>query len=379
MYSLLEPVQLDFDFQSAYDFGYLVGQMSLHTSDMQPDISDADIVILGIKEDRNALNNEGANLAPDAIRKVLYKLFPGKWHKKIADIGNLRIGDTYEATYRNLLSFLQHIRPFQRLIILGGTQEITAVLTKYFDLNNKAYSLSVIDSVIDGTIIDSEPDNENYLTSILTNDNSLLRNLSIIGLQTYFNHPSKFDIFDKLFVDYYKLGDIQANISEAEPEIRAAELLSVDVRSIKFSDMPAQVQARTNGFTGQEMCAMTRFAGLSVINKCLGIFEYNPFYDTKEAGAMQIAQMIWYYIEGVNLTKIDYPQLPEDELMKFHVQNDLIKLVFYKNKKTGRWWVALPDVTHSKELFACSESDYQSAVDMKLSKRIYKIINKASV
>ncbi len=379
MYSVLEPVNIDFDFQEAKAFGYLGGQIAVHTSANQPELSQYDMVLLGVKQDGNAIDNEGASHAPDAIRKSLYNLFPGQWKLRIVDAGNIKISDDAEETYANLLDFLQNILPHQRLIVLGGTQDITHVLTKYFDLNNKAYNLSVMDCVIDGSILDSELDNENFLTSILTNDSSLLRNLSILGVQTYYNHPSKYKIFDQMFVDYYKLGDVQAHLLDVEPELRDAQIVSVDVGSIRYADMPAQVKAHPNGFTGKEICTLARYAGLSMLNKFFGIFEFNPFYDTKNVGEALIAQMIWYYLEGANTAQDDYPLLPKKELMKFYVQNDLLKLVFYHNKKTGRWWVSLPEFDDGEQLYSCSESDYEAATHMKVSKRIYQIINKSSL
>ena len=166
---------------------------------------------------------------------------------------------------------------------------------------------------------------------------------------------------------------------DVEPELRDAQIVSVDVGSIRHADMPAQVKAHPNGFTGKEICTLARYAGLSMLNKFFGIFEFNPFYDIKNVGEALIAQMIWYYLEGANTAQEDYPLLQKKELMKFYVQNDLLKLVFYHNKKTGRWWVTLPEFDDDEQLYSCSESDYEAATHMKVSKRIYHIINKTSL
>jgi len=265
------------------------------------------------------------------------------------------------------------------LIILGGSQELSLFISKAFDTYNKPYNISVIDALIDSAFVDTELDNHNYLTKILTNNESRLQNMSIFGIQTYYNHPSKYNIFKQLYVDYFMLGEVQANISEIEPELRESEIVSIDINSIKNTDMPAQTISRPNGFNGKEICTICRNAGIAVKNKVLGIFEYNPFYDKNKVGANLIAQMIWYYIEGKNVYQNDYPDISKSKLIKFHVNNEVLKLIFYKNPETERWWVEIPDMITGSILLACSENDYKQAVKLKISKRIYQIINKMTI
>ena len=380
MFSLLQPVNLHIDLQELKDFGWLGGNIDIHTQDNIPDLQSADLIIVGMPVDEESVDNEGTNYAPDQIRKALYRLFPGKWDKKIADIGNIDTSSGIQTAYSHLAEIAEKIIFSDKsLIIIGGSQESTHILTKIYDLYNKSYNLCVIDAVIDSVLFDATPDNENYITEILTREDSLLQNLSFIGVQTYYNHPSKFDIFDKLYVEYYKLGEVQKDLQEVEPEIRDAHIVSIDMGAIKNADMPAQKISHPNGFTGQEICTLTRMAGISVQNKILGIFEYNPYYDKNMNGAHLAAQMIWYYIEGKNVYQPDYPHIDKKNLIKFIVDNEIIKLNFYKNTQTSRWWVEIPGFGGKNKLFSCTEKDYYEALELKLSKRIYQIINKTSI
>jgi hypothetical protein len=206
-----------------------------------------------------------------------------------------------------------------------------------------------------------------------------LHNISIFGLQTYYNHPAKYQIFDKLFVDYYKLSEIQKDILEAEPEIRDAHIVSFDVSAIKNADLPGQPESKPNGFTGQEACALARQSGISVKNRIFGMFEYNPFFDKNLVSANLLAQVLWYYFEGNNRKIDDYPNIKKEELIKFYVENEILSLVFYKNKKTDRWWVETKGIRMENRLFSCSENDYKSAVSQKITNRIYRIINKNTI
>lgn len=268
------------------------------------------------------------------------------------------------------------LRLDKSIIVLGGSQDFTYPMTKAFDAYSKLYNLSLIDAVIDASLVDDEIDNENYLTTILSDDSSSLHNVNIIGLQTYYNHLSKYKIFEKIFVDYTKLSEAQKDLLLVEPELRDAHIISMDVNAIKNADFPAQVVSKPNGFSGQEICVLARHAGISVQNRIFGLFEYNPFFDKNSLSANLQAQILWYYIEGKNKRIEDYPFIAKNELIKFHVSHKIWDIIFYKNEKTARWWVEIKDLNLDGKLFSCSEQDYREAVNQKITNRLYHIINK---
>jgi len=380
MYDLIQPVSIDFDYQSAKDYGWLGGIIDVYLPGMQIDLNHYNIAIIGVEEERNAIKNEGTKHAPNEIRKKFYELYPGKWNKKIIDLGNIITGNTVEETYHQLDKLLDRLlKKNISVIVIGGSQDLTYGITKSLDRHNKTYNLSVIDSIIDSSLIDHEVDNENYLTKIIGNKFSYLNNLSIFGIQTYYNHPEKFNIADKLFIDYYKLGQIQSQIIETEPELRIADIISIDINAIKNSDMPGQTISKPNGLTGRDICVMSRLGGIATQNKILGIFEYNPYFDKNYLGANLIAQIIWYYIEGKNALMTDYPAISKKELIKFYVDNEIITLNFYKNPSTKRWWFEIPAANFSNKLYPCSENDYKKAVNSQITERIYRIINKTGI
>jgi len=380
MYHLLQPISVDFDFVSAAQKQILGGVIEVHTKVSVPDIEGADIVLIGVKDDRNAINNEGTKHAPDEIRKAFYQLFPGDWALKIVDIGNLVIGENIEQTYENLESVLTELLKIDKsIVVLGGSQDFTYPITKAFDAYSKLYNISLIDSVIDASLIDDEIDNENYLTAILSDESSSLHNANIIGLQTYYNHLSKYKIFEKIFVDYTKLSEAQKNLLLVEPELRDAHIVSMDVGAIKNAEFPAQKISKPNGFSGQEVCVLARQAGIAVQNKIFGVFEYNPFFDKNNLSANLLAQVLWYFIEGKDRRIEDYPNIQKKDLIKFHVTHKIWSIIFYKNEKTARWWVEINDLNLDGKLFSCSEQDYQEAVNQKISNRLYHIINKNTI
>ncbi len=90
-----------------------------------PDLEGVKIAIFGVLEDRLKEDRSGEPFGFDGLRKTLYLLFPGNWHIKVADLGDIVPGasaeDTFyalESTVRTLLS--QDIIP----VILGGSQDL---------------------------------------------------------------------------------------------------------------------------------------------------------------------------------------------------------------------------------------------------------------
>ncbi|MCX6336103.1 MAG: arginase, partial [Bacteroidetes bacterium] len=94
----LDPVNIAF---LSNDEGFKETQLGKHISvydEFFPDISHADIVLVGCGEMRGAGIELTSTTAPDAIRAEYYKLF--HWHTEVnvADIGNVKSGATLEDT-----------------------------------------------------------------------------------------------------------------------------------------------------------------------------------------------------------------------------------------------------------------------------------------
>ena len=62
-----------------------------------------------------------------------------------------------------------------------------------------------------------------------------------------------------------------------------------------------------------------------------------------------LAQMIWYFIEGVNYRAKDYPFCTKEDYQKFTVllEND-DPINFYKSNKSDRWWMEINLIKDNK-------------------------------
>ena len=80
-----------------------------------------------------------------------------------------------------------------------------------------------------------------------------------------------------------------------------------------------------------------------------------------------LAQMIWYFIEGVQCRFDEYPVDAAQGFTRYTVQMSDRELVFLKSSKSQRWWMEfvkenyLDNKTRSSALLSCTHQDYLNA------------------
>ncbi len=337
--------------------------------DPENDFKGYDVAIIGIAEDRNACNNAGCALAPVEIRKYLYRLFKVENNLRIVDLGDIRQGNEINDTYFALKTTLaQLIGSGVVPIVLGGSQDLTYAMYLAYESLGKIINLVSIDSKFDLAKSEDNFDAQSYLSKIILRKPNHLFNFANIGYQTYFIDPEAIKLMNNLFFDVHRLGAIRQNIEDSEPIIRNADMLTFDISAVRFSDAPGNGNASPNGFYGEEVCQLMRYAGLSDKLSSAGFFEMNPKYDPHGQTAHLVAQMIWYFLDGLSNRKGDFP-MENPNFLKYIVDLTAHKenIVFFKSKLTDRWWMQLP-VSEDKIsryrrhiMVPCSYSDYKTA------------------
>ncbi len=353
-----------------------LGSKIEHFSVGFPDLEQkTDIAIIGVQEDRNAINNAGCALAPDYVREKLYQLNEGNYNTKIVDLGNIRQGATVTDTYIALKTVVgELIKKGIIPVIIGGGQDITyAQYLGYENLEQKV-DLVIIDSHFDLDDDDHGGENiettsESYLNKIFLHEPNYLFNYSNLGYQTYFASQESLRMMDKLYFDVHRLGELAGNVAVAEPIIRNASMISFDMGAIRASDAMGNANASPNGFYGSEACQLARYAGFNDKLSSIGFYEFNPAYDSNGQTAMLLAQMIWYFIDGVYNRKKDFPLNPKSQYLiyKTSLKHEEHELVFIKSKKSDRWWMQVPYPTGGSKnerfhLVPCQYDDYKTAV-----------------
>ncbi|SDR97193.1 Arginase family enzyme [Formosa sp. Hel1_31_208] len=347
-----------------------------------PDLEDVQLVIIGVKENRNDVNYMGEVLNFDIIRTSLYSLFPGNWYMNIADLGDIPEGSSIEDTYyalRTIISILLEKKIIP--IIIGGSQDLTYANYRAYDTMAPMVNIVNVDSNFDLGDASVEMKNNSFLGKIILDKPYNLFNYSAIGYQTYFNSQEEIDLMEKLYFEAYRLGEVTHNINLVEPVMRDAHIVTMDLKSVRAAEVGAKQKYSPNGFNGKEICAISRYAGISNKVSSFGIYEYKM---TKELDAtpMLIAQIIWYFIEGVNCRVNDDDFSNESNHQKYNVLIEDDELIFYKSVKSGRWWIEipfLPNVNNKLKkhtLLPCTLEDYQEASHGKIPERWYKAYKK---
>jgi hypothetical protein len=259
-------------------------------------------------------------------------------------------------------------------IVIGGSQDLTYAVYRAYDSLEQMVNLVSVDSKFDFGSQESSLNSKSYLSKIVVDEPNNLFNFCNIGYQTYFNSQEEIDLVEKLFFDAYRLGEISNNISLAEPVFRDADLVSIDLNVVKSSDSGNFAIFTPNGFNGKEICALARYAGISDKVTTFGVFNHN---NTRQESAL-IAQIIWYFIEGVNYRSNEYPFGTKDNYLKYIVPLEEEELIFYKSNKTERWWIEIPFVLDGNNklkknsLLPCSYDEYLSACNQELPERWWK-------
>lgn len=345
-----------------------------------PSLKNAEIAIVGVLEGRNAVDNIGTGKNLENIRKYLYQMYPGNWHSKIIDLGNIPQGHQVIDTYFILQEILAHLLKKNIIpIIIGGSQDLTLANYRAYDSLEQTVNLAAVDNKFDLGEFDELITSENYLYKIVMEKPNNLFNYSNIGYQTFFNSQEEIELMEKLFFDSYRLGEVANDLTLVEPIMRDADIVSIDIGAIRQSDAPANNNAMPNGFYGEEICAISRYAGISKKVSSFGIYEYNAKYDTREQSAHLIAQMIWYFLEGYNFRIDEYPFESLKKYKKFIVliENDTIN--FYKSNKSERWWMEinyLNNKLNKSTLIPCTYLDYLTANNQIYPERWLKTFRK---
>ncbi|MCX8020781.1 MAG: formimidoylglutamase [Chitinophagaceae bacterium] len=329
-----------------------------------PDTDEAHYVIVGCNEFRGSGIPAVSVSAPDVIRKHFYSLY--KWHDdvRLADIGNIKTGSAYADTCAALKTVLRELMENgKRVILLGGSHDLTLSQYQAYAEQNKGVEVVCIDALIDLNPQSGLP-HENFLMDMLTTMPNYVRHYNHIGFQSFYVHPDMLETLDKLRFDCFRVGHVKENLDEMEPVLRNSQMLSIDISALAFAFAPANTLS-PNGFSGEEICELMRYAGMSHLMNSIGIYGYQTDNDYHEMTAKQIAHMLWYLCDGFSRGRRESSLDEKESFNEFHTFFAEVETTFLQSKKTGRWWMQLPD----KRFIACSYKDYLLASSNEIPER----------
>ena len=362
----------------------LLYRVMMYNPEASVNISEADIAIVGVPEVRNAWRNPSCSLAPDEIRRQFYQLYAWRKDVRIIDLGNLRLGNSIEDTYRavsEVIAFLveNNVVP----IILGGSNDLAFANYRAYEMMERVANVVAIDSRFDLGNENKPIRSDAYVNKMVLQQPNFLLNYANIGFQSYMNSPESVNMMESLFFETYRVGVMRRNLEEVEPIVRNADMVSLDISAVRRPDAPGCPHNSSNGFYGEEICQIAKFVGLSDKLTSFGIYEYDPTLDFNNQTSQLIAHILWYFVEGFIFRQSEGQFKNKNDYRQFNISvtGALDELVFFNSRKSGRWWVIVPIYQKDKDqvqhyYLPCSQRDYQLACEDKISDRWWRTYHK---
>lgn len=303
--------------------------------------------------------------ASDAIRRELYALSALPEGATIIDLGDAR-----KESPDFIIPLLQELFESKVCTLLLGARSgrLPAQFQAQQNLQ-RPVSLAVIDERADG------------LEWVLKKPHPDLFHFSLLGAQSHLSPPSDITALEDRHFEVFRLGALRADITQAEPHLRDADLVGFHLSAVRQSEAPGVARATPSGLFSEEACQLARYAGMSDKLRGFGIYGYRPDLDRRRQTAQLCAHLIWYFAEGFANRKQDFP-LSADGLVEYIVEyKDMdLHLTFWKSSKSGRWWLQAPEppsrelVRH--RLIPCSYTDYAQASRGELPTRLINALKR---
>ena len=330
------------------------------------DLSTIDIALIGLNEYRGSSNSDLNYFKTNSFRKEFYSLYSGDWQINLMDLGDVingnKLSDTYYAI-QNISETLinNNVIP----LFFGGSQDLTFSIYKSYCGKKNEINLCCIDNKFDFGQIKNKFNDLSFMSKIILDEKNELNHYANIGFQTFLNSQEEIDLLEKMHFESYRLGKVDRKIDIIEPCLRNANIVSLDFKSIKASELNF-IHNFPNGFQSSQICSISRYAGISNKLSSFGIFDV---FDNEISYAL-LSQVIWYFIEGFCLRIKEDPCSKDFNGNSYYVSIGDQEIKFYGSELSQKWWFELDNNSKTKTLIPCNKKDYLDACNQIISERI---------
>lgn len=266
----------------------------------------AEVVLLGCPQDEGVRRNggrAGAALAPDAIRRFLYRLTVNQLDGlRLFDLGNTLIQPTLETTHDHQREIVRHIiADGKTLIVLGGGNDISYPdCTGLVDAAGEVLAFNV-DAHFDvraDLVRNSGTPYRQLLEEVVLQPGNFYEMCS----QLFANSPIYAHYLHDKGAHVIPLKEVRTGgIPEVFERILADHapalvFWGLDMDSVRTADAPGVSAPNPLGLTGEEFCDITAAAGRWPGTRLLEISEVNPVYDIDNRTCRLAAVAIWSFL-----------------------------------------------------------------------------------
>jgi formiminoglutamase len=341
-----------------------------------PDWRGADLALIGLDEWRGSAAGAPATPQPgaDLVRQRFYQLQKGSGIVRLVDLGNLRPGLSLEDTYQRLREIIGTLLDAGTVpLLIGGSHDLDY---------GQFLAYESLDRPISFTVVDARPDmaepnsiaapEDSHLRRMLVHEPNFVFSLAHLAHQQYLTPPEILVALEKLHFEMMSVGEIRSDKRLAEPLIRQADFMSVDIAAVRWQDAPGYQPANPFGLSNEDATQLCWYAGHNAQLSSFGLYGYRPNHDPQGLAAATLATMLWYFVEGF------YHRRPETGFGTFRFLTYTVvlpgnpdKLVFYKSRRAEKWWMEVESLgdSENKRVIPCTYEDYLHASQGDLPQR----------
>lgn len=280
-----------------------------HTAHDPAGYADAQVVILGCPQDEGVRRNGGrvgAALAPEGIRRALYRLtVNGVEALRLFDLGDTLIGTALEETHARQQQVVEQvIADGKTLVSLGGGNDISYPDCAGLSARAGALLAFNVDAHYD-VRADATRHSGTPYRQLLEEGLVEARRFYEIGAQPFANSPVYTHYLRERGVTVITREDVRRQGIETVLETLLARhsdtdamFWGLDMDVVRASDAPGVSAPNPTGLFGEELCAAATLAGRDLRSRVLELTEVNPIHDVDGRTCRLAAAVIYHFLAG---------------------------------------------------------------------------------
>ncbi|MBK9272202.1 MAG: hypothetical protein IPM48_11465 [Saprospiraceae bacterium] len=250
-------------------------------------------------------------------------------------------------------------------IVVGGDIDLIRSMHKWSEKNTIPYSLSWIQPTWSLQNLE------------IWKGQMVVKKIYGIAMQRQLIHRQELKTnFPDIVTSY--LSDFRKSSNSVDPILRRSEWCFFSPLSIRFSDFPAKGHPISSGLYSEEAASICRMAGAGENNQLFFIHTWQAKQDSTEQCDYNIAQLVWYFMEGFSIKKLD-ASAQKTQLTEYVVDLPEFdsEICFCKSEITGKWWFKSPysgELSNANILIPCTYEEYLQTIQSNVPKRIAELI-----
>lgn len=306
------------------------------------------------------------------IRRRLYSLALPSLALQLVDLGDIHVPEEEYAPAQALEEAVRALlQAGHKVVVFGGGQEAALPLFRAVAAQEVPFTYTLLDRKLD--LLDAlsarEAPHRRYHQDLLLDEQvEVPFRGQVVGLAWHWVSPVEEEVLHTyLRVPYLRLSQVLADPDEAEPLLRTAAFISMDLGLLRGADAPAVLDPEPEGLPIEVAAKLMRFAGMGYRSDVLHIANYFPPLDRDGRTAASVALLLWYFLEGRINPEEDFPWPDRANLERYEVplrEVDVPSMVFYRHPRSGRWWMEVVPLAGKgpAQLVPCSRSAYETAL-----------------